>query len=74
MNDFLARELIDVLKHMAASQRMVERHLAVIRLNFVVLAMRDDLNKLEEIDVVWDDERANIAVQREEEGIEDDID
>jgi hypothetical protein len=31
MNDFLARELIDVLKHMAASQRLIEMHLAEIR-------------------------------------------
>ena len=33
MNDVLARELIDVLKHMAASQRLIEMHLASIRVD-----------------------------------------
>ena len=42
MNDFLARELIDVLKHMAASQRLIEMHLAEIRTNACLIRQEMD--------------------------------
>jgi len=74
MNNFPADTFIELLGHMAASQRMIEKHLAVIRENMVVLGMRDNLNKLETLAEVWDDESGNIAVERYREGIKNDID
>jgi hypothetical protein len=47
MNDFLARELIDVLKHMAASQRVIEMHLSAIRFDMNDLASRENLTDCE---------------------------
>ena len=42
MNDVLARELIDVLNHMAASQRLIEMHLAEIRTNACLIRQEMD--------------------------------
>ena len=74
MNNFPADTFIELLEHMAASQRMIEKHLAVIRENMVVLGMRDNLNNWEKLEEVWDDESVNIAVERNREGIKNDID
>ena len=73
MNNFPADTFIELLQHMAASQRMIEKHLAVIRANMVVLGMRDNLKEWEKLEEVWDDELANIDVERNREGIKNDI-
>jgi hypothetical protein len=56
MNDFLARELIDVLKHMAGSQRVIEMHLSAIRFDMNDLASRESLTDFEEHTKVWENE------------------
>jgi len=50
MNDVLARELIDVLKHMAASQRLIEIHLAEIRTNACLIRQEMDTDNRVSVD------------------------
>jgi hypothetical protein len=65
MNDFLARELIDVLKHMAASQRMMEKHLATMRCDINALFHRENLMEYEVQGDEWDMEHEHIENDRE---------
>jgi hypothetical protein len=69
MNDFLARELVDALQDISATQRVIEKHLAEIRFNINDLGMRDDLTKFERIKSTWDQERDQIAQDRLDEGL-----
>lgn len=69
MNDFLARELIDVLQDIASAQRVIEKHLADIRFNINDLGMRDDLTKFELRESSWSKEHDEIAKDQLAEGL-----
>jgi hypothetical protein len=69
MNDLLARELVDVLQDISATQRVIEKHLAEIRFNIHDFGMRDDLTKFQCMKSTWNQQHDQIAQDRLDEGL-----